>query len=139
MTKLILTTLLGFSSALLAQDISGIYKGGGHFGDVKITARGSNSFYLETCGAYGSICHEITAIMSATSPDNFQSSAASIVVYYGSWRCAYNVLIQLNVSGNQIYLSEFGPSNFPDRFNGCPSQQLLNFSNYIEAVPYTKQ
>jgi hypothetical protein len=132
-------------SAFAADDISGTYVGrdsGRHYGDVTITSRG-NEYLLQTCGSYGTNppgCYPIRALIYPTGNGQFDSRVGTLSVSYGGMPCSYSIRIYVSVSGDTIYLSEYGPGQIVNKAYGtCPSASLMNYGDYIENSPYVKQ
>lgn len=129
--------LLALPLSVSAADLTGTYKGTGHFGTIRISSRGPN-FLLTTCGSYGGQCLPITAELQQIAPGQFTSTIASLTAYYGDLRCDYPVRLEITQSDTKIYLSEFGPSYFPPS-HGCPGQSQLGYSSYVEPEPYSRE
>lgn len=119
-------------------DLSGVYNGAGHYGKVTVTPRGGGDFLLTTCGNYQSNCLPIQAVVYESSPNRFSTRSGFINAYYDSLSCQYTLIINVSVEGNSIYLSEFGPGVFPQKYNGCPPASVLSYSQFVEPAAYKK-
>ena len=131
-------SMLGFCAH--ATEIEGTYLGQGHYGQVVISKRGSDSYLLKTCGSYlnGQACLDIQAVLTPKTSTDFSTQNGSITAVYGGSVCSYPILLELSFDGTKLYLSEFGPGSFPQSFAGCPNSGQLGYSNYVDTHVYTK-
>jgi hypothetical protein len=122
-----------------SSDISGVYKGNGHYGDITITPRGGD-YLVKTCGRYTPPgCLPIEAVVHSAGGDEFASVKAAIHISYNSLDCAYSMSLHLSYKDNQLWLSDHSPSGFPYSWSGgCPAQSYISYSDYIEPKAYSR-
>lgn len=120
-----------------AEDISGTYKGKGHYTDVVITSRGGE-YLVTTRVAYSNMTIPADAIIRASGEGSYDSIKGSIYAGYGSYDCKYPFSMHLSYKDGKIWLSERGPSCLPGSYSGCPPQSSLRYGDYVEKEVYTR-
>lgn len=133
-----LLLLIAITYQTSANAIDGIYKGRGHYDLIKIQTQSPGHIFVHTCGNFADgSCMEIRAIAAQTSaPSTYSSLTGTITALYGTQTCLYPIRLELSFNNKKLFISEYGPSAFPLKSRGCPRQQDLNYTYYIEASNY---
>jgi hypothetical protein len=142
----LLATDIGFRigmPAAHAAEIVGVYEGNGHYGKIAIVPRG-DGYLLETCLRFNGYCLDASALLIEKGSGRYESHRGQLLVRYNwsgsSFDCYFPVELEIALSTNQLLIEEYGPSQIYTQwpYAHCPRVSALNYSHYIEKVPYVR-